>query len=161
MNATGPVELSDPQTVNVYLVITGPYSEPNVLLSATENSGIVAADDGGTWAGVTDVPLPYPPPPPSAIVSVVHSDTDDDRVVVTTNEQLVNLTDFTQALEVSLDGGVTWLTPQFYGLPDANVAVLIYSVLVNTATQWRVPNPAVWEFSVGGPLVAPYSGEIE
>src|SRR5690349_16770874 len=47
MNATGPVELSDPQTVVLYLVITGPYAEPNVLLSATAASGIVAAEDGG------------------------------------------------------------------------------------------------------------------
>src|SRR5690242_17633864 len=31
MNATGPVELSDPQTVTVFLVIIGPYAEPNML----------------------------------------------------------------------------------------------------------------------------------
>src|SRR4051812_14092600 len=47
MNATGPVVLSDPRTAELYLVITGPYAEANVLLSATGATGIVAADDGG------------------------------------------------------------------------------------------------------------------
>jgi hypothetical protein len=39
MNATGPVVLSDPRTAELYLVITGPYAEPNVLLSATARAG--------------------------------------------------------------------------------------------------------------------------
>src|SRR4051794_23929733 len=34
MNATGPAELSDPQTVLLFLVIIGNYEEPNVVLSA-------------------------------------------------------------------------------------------------------------------------------
>jgi hypothetical protein len=151
MNATGPVVLSDPRTAELYLVITGPYAEANVLLSATANSGIVAADDGGKWPGVSDAPLPFPPPVASAIVSVVHSDTDTDRVVVTTNEQVTTLDDVATALQVSVDG-VTWQTPMLFGLPDANVVVVIFSADVTAATLWRVPDPAVWEFTVGGPL---------
>jgi hypothetical protein len=62
---------------------------------------------------------------------------------------------------VSVDG-VTWLTPMLFGLPDANVVVVIFSGDVTAATLWRVPDPAVWEFeAVGGPMVAPFSGSIE
>jgi hypothetical protein len=160
MNATGPVELSDPQTVTVYLVIIGPYAEANVLLSATGASGIVAADDGGKWPGVTDLALPFPPPPASAIVSVAHSDTDEDRVRVTANEQMANFADIDGAFEVSSDG-VTWVAPELFGLPDTNVVDFMFPVVVTSATQWRVPNPAKWNFDAGGPLVAPFSGSIE
>ena len=31
-----------------------------ILLDATGGSGIVAVDDGGAWAGVSDVELPFP-----------------------------------------------------------------------------------------------------
>jgi hypothetical protein len=31
----------------------------NTTLTATGATGIVAVDDGGTWAGVDDVELPY------------------------------------------------------------------------------------------------------
>jgi hypothetical protein len=160
LNATGPVVLSDPQTAELYLVITGPYAEANVLLSATGASGIVAADDGGKWPGVTDAPLPFPPPPASAIVSVVHSDTDEDRVRVTTNEQMDNFADINGAFEVS-DDGVTWVAPNLFGLPDANVVDFIFPGLVNMAAFWRVPDPSKWNFEAGGPLVAPFSGSIE
>jgi hypothetical protein len=59
------------------------------------------------------------------------------------------------------EDGVTWLTPMLFGLPDANVVVVIFSGDVTAATLWRVPDPAVWEFAVGGPMVAPFSGSIE
>ena len=35
-----------------------PARQPLVLLAAL--TGIVAVDDGGTWAGVTDLELPFP-----------------------------------------------------------------------------------------------------
>jgi hypothetical protein len=53
-------ELRDPQTVRLYLEGIEDYSIPNELLTATGASGIVAVDDGGTWAGVSELPLPYP-----------------------------------------------------------------------------------------------------
>jgi hypothetical protein len=59
-NATGPAELVDASIVRLFLVGIGDYAEPNMLLSATGLSGIVAVDDGGTWAGVTDLALPFP-----------------------------------------------------------------------------------------------------
>jgi hypothetical protein len=49
-----------PNTVQLVLIDIGFYSTPNMLLSATGTSGIKAVDDGGTWAGVTDLVLPYP-----------------------------------------------------------------------------------------------------
>jgi hypothetical protein len=49
-----------PQTVQVPLVIQHGASGPGTELSATNASGIVAVDDGGTWAGVTDLALPFP-----------------------------------------------------------------------------------------------------
>src|SRR5689334_6668833 len=88
------------------------------------------------------------------------SDTDEDRVVVTVHGQIVTIDDFTTAFELSMDG-VTWLTPQLFGTPDVNTAVFIFSVVVTTATRWRVPRPEDWIFQDGEPLVEPLSGTIE
>jgi hypothetical protein len=38
----------------------GSASESGEHLFASATSGIVAVNDGGTWAGVTDLALPYP-----------------------------------------------------------------------------------------------------
>ena len=59
-DCSGPAELRDPQTVRLFLVNIEDYFEPNPWLDAAAASGIVAEDDGGTWAGVTDVELPFP-----------------------------------------------------------------------------------------------------
>jgi hypothetical protein len=48
-----------PNEVQVLMQITGAASGDEVLLSAGAGNGIVAVDDGGTWAGVSDVGLPY------------------------------------------------------------------------------------------------------
>jgi hypothetical protein len=58
--ATGPATLIDPATVEIELVETGPTEGIQMLLTATAATGIVAADDGGTWAGCTDLVLPFP-----------------------------------------------------------------------------------------------------
>jgi hypothetical protein len=55
----GP-QLLNPTTVKVWLIDIGEFTGGGVLLSATGATGIVADDDGGTWAGVTDLGLPYP-----------------------------------------------------------------------------------------------------
>ena len=80
--------------------------------------------------------------------------------MLTTNEQMDNFADIDGAFEVSEDG-VTWVAPNLFGLPDANVVDFMFPVVVNTATQWRVPDPGKWQFEAGGPLVAPFSGSIE
>ena len=51
---------STPQTVTVEMSGIAEYEGPTVLLNAASANGIVAVDDGGTWAGVNDVVLPYP-----------------------------------------------------------------------------------------------------
>jgi hypothetical protein len=38
----------------------GSYFESDQHMSATPTTGIVAVDDGGTWEGCTDLPLPFP-----------------------------------------------------------------------------------------------------
>ena len=48
-----------PQSVVVALAPAGSPEGPTVL-NATASTGIVADDDGGTWAGVTDLELPFP-----------------------------------------------------------------------------------------------------
>ncbi len=59
--ATGPsVTMIDPATVRIELVEFDPFAGVGILLDATGGSGIVAVDDGGTWAGVSDVALPFP-----------------------------------------------------------------------------------------------------
>ena len=42
------------------LNILGEWVDPDVKLTASAMTGIRAVDDGGTWAGVTDLVLPYP-----------------------------------------------------------------------------------------------------
>ena len=52
--------LVDPVTVQVPLDRIDNSSEAGVHLFATASSGIVASDDGGTWAGVSELALPFP-----------------------------------------------------------------------------------------------------
>jgi hypothetical protein len=49
-----------PQTLDVNLQKFGPPSGTQDRLTASATTGIVAADDGAPWAGVTDLPLPWP-----------------------------------------------------------------------------------------------------
>jgi hypothetical protein len=58
--ADGNVAMVDPQTVQLELAETGASSSSSTTLTAAAGNGIVAADDGGTWAGVTGVELPFP-----------------------------------------------------------------------------------------------------
>jgi hypothetical protein len=58
--ATGWVMMVDSVTVDMGLVAIGPPTGPHIRLTAGAQTGIVAIDDGGTWAGVTDLGLPFP-----------------------------------------------------------------------------------------------------
>lgn len=49
-----------PNEVQVLMQITGAASGDGVLLTASAANGIVAVDDGGTWAGVSDLAMPWP-----------------------------------------------------------------------------------------------------
>ena len=55
---SGVATLVDPRTVQVPLALVGAYPGSSVELFAGADTGIVATDDGGTWAGTGDVPLP-------------------------------------------------------------------------------------------------------
>ena len=57
---SGPAEVVNPTTIQVFLEQIGSPTVNDVELSATAASGIVAVDDGGTWAGVTALVLPFP-----------------------------------------------------------------------------------------------------
>jgi hypothetical protein len=52
--------LLGPSTVGITLQWASPYFESEQTMSAAPTTGIVAVDDGGTWEGVTDLPLPFP-----------------------------------------------------------------------------------------------------
>ena len=54
---TGSATLIDSQTVQIDLEDAGSYSGDDDLLNASNDTGIVAVDDGGTWAGVSDFPV--------------------------------------------------------------------------------------------------------
>ena len=56
---TGAVDTPAPNAVVVGLAETGVAAGPT-RMTATAATGIVAVDDGGTWAGVTDLGLPFP-----------------------------------------------------------------------------------------------------
>lgn len=56
-----PGELVGPATVEFSLIALGAWAGPaDVRLDATAATGIVAAEDGGTWSGVTGLVLPFP-----------------------------------------------------------------------------------------------------
>jgi hypothetical protein len=58
-DAQGDLTVIDPQTIEIGLVDIESWAGPDVRLTASAASGIVAADDGGTWAGVTNLMLPF------------------------------------------------------------------------------------------------------
>ncbi len=51
--------LVGPAEVQVALVAAGPSTTTDPFLTATAATGIVAVNDGGAWAGVSDVVLPF------------------------------------------------------------------------------------------------------
>ena len=58
---TSPAYLDAPTIVRVILTATGPYFNTEVDLNVSGVNGIVAVDDGGTWAGTGGILfLPYP-----------------------------------------------------------------------------------------------------
>jgi hypothetical protein len=58
-NATGGAVLETPTRVALPMHEIDSSEGAGDILDATANSGIVASDDGGTWAGVEDVELPF------------------------------------------------------------------------------------------------------
>jgi hypothetical protein len=50
----------EPGVVNVALAVIGTSESAETTLTAGAGNGIVAADDGAAWAGVTDLVLPFP-----------------------------------------------------------------------------------------------------
>ncbi|MBC7785571.1 MAG: hypothetical protein H7144_17190 [Burkholderiales bacterium] len=56
---TGGVIFMAADTIEVQLVSTGAYAGDFIHLDATAATGIVA-NDGGAWAGVLDLVLPFP-----------------------------------------------------------------------------------------------------
>src|SRR5262249_49694777 len=55
-----PPDVLDPTRISITLDAVGAYAPTDLKLSATAMTGIKAVDDGGTWAGVTDLNLPFP-----------------------------------------------------------------------------------------------------
>ena len=58
--ATGAVELVSEAVVQIGLELVGDSTGVGVFLNAAAGNGIVAVDDGGAWAGATDLVLPFP-----------------------------------------------------------------------------------------------------
>jgi hypothetical protein len=56
---SGPATVINPTTIKLFLEEIGGPTVNDVELTATAASGIVAVDDGGTWAGVTALVLPF------------------------------------------------------------------------------------------------------
>ncbi len=58
--AQGTATLLTPVTVQIGLLDITSWSSPDVRLNAGATTGIVAVNDGGTWAGATNLLLPFP-----------------------------------------------------------------------------------------------------
>ena len=56
---SGAPTLTTPATVRVETTLVGRVSVPNTFLTAGPTNGIVAANDGRPWAGVTDQVVPF------------------------------------------------------------------------------------------------------
>jgi hypothetical protein len=56
---SGGAFLVTPTTVEIFLVDPTAAAGTATTLSVAAGNGIVATDDGGTWAGVADLPLPF------------------------------------------------------------------------------------------------------
>ena len=56
---SGPASVVSPTTIQVTLAITGAAAAGPVTMDASALTGIVAVDDGGTWAGVSELGLPF------------------------------------------------------------------------------------------------------
>ena len=52
--------LAAPNSVSVNLQVVGEPTGALTTLTASAATGIVAVDDGGTWAGTTNTELPFP-----------------------------------------------------------------------------------------------------
>jgi hypothetical protein len=57
---TGGAHLVGPNSVEIFLVDPTPPTGFGTTLTVTGGNGIVAVDDGGTWAGVSNLELPFP-----------------------------------------------------------------------------------------------------
>ena len=58
----GTPTLQGPAIVRVNVTELGATGAGVVAMSAGAENGVVASDDGGTWAGATNLSLPFPPP---------------------------------------------------------------------------------------------------
>ena len=59
LRGTGSATLTNPTTVRVPVSELAPSGSVSITLTASAATGIVAEDDGGTWAGVSELPLPF------------------------------------------------------------------------------------------------------
>ena len=57
---TGGASAAGPNGMTVLLVDPTPAVGEDTKLTVAAGNGIVAVDDGGTWAGVSDLILPFP-----------------------------------------------------------------------------------------------------
>jgi hypothetical protein len=64
---SGAASYNGSNGIRVPMVVSGSYGGSDNRVSAAAGNGIVAVDDGGTWAGCSDVELPYPPRPPAGL----------------------------------------------------------------------------------------------
>ena len=59
-DATGGATITTPDTIVLALTEIGVSTGPGQTFSASADTGIVAVDDGGTWAGAVNQGLPFP-----------------------------------------------------------------------------------------------------
>ena len=57
--ADGAITIVNPTTIRLGVSDAGESEEPGVTLFAGPGNGIVSADTGEAWAGVTDLELPF------------------------------------------------------------------------------------------------------
>jgi len=151
--SVGQASLIAPATVKVLLEVTQISQGDGVLLFASASTGIVAADDGGTWAGVSGLLLGWPH---DSILGVAHSGA--LSVTASLSDPVTGIG--MPGMDVSVDG-VMWASPETIDVSDPMHPVFTFGEDVTAATMWRVEFPNVWNFSPdGAPLAGPLNGSI-
>ena len=93
--------------VRVNLLAEGSFAGEGTTMTVLPANGIRAEDDGGTWAGVVDLALPYPPPTGPVLVSATW---ETDAFVLLTFDRDVELSESADPSQLRVDdqSGTGW-----------------------------------------------------
>src|SRR5688500_5147144 len=99
-------------------------------------------------------------PPPSAAnrILAVAPGSGEDEMIATTAGTVTWIDESDGRFQVLV--GDDWVPAFGANFDTPGQVIFLFGSLVNTATAWRVPEPALWHFEGGGTLGEPLEGTI-